>query len=156
MSLTFSIVRPDSESASALIHELDEDLLKRYPGQWIHSLHPEDVINPKVIFVVGSLNMEPIACGALRPFEQGIAEVKRMFVKPAYRGRGYSRQVLSYLEAAALKSGYQTLRLETGTEQPEAVGLYRSSGYCTIPCFGEYIGNPFSLCFEKRLSGEQI
>lgn len=151
MSLTFSMVQPDSEIATAFVRELDEDLLKRYPGQWIHTLHPEDLVNPKVVFVVGYSDQEPVACGALRPLESGIAEVKRMFVRPAFRRRGYSRQILEFLEATALSSEYHTLRLETGREQPEAVGLYQSSGYYAIPCFGEYIGNPFSLCFEKSL-----
>ena len=152
MNLRFSIERPNSASAVALIHELDEALLEQYPGQWVHTLHPEDVTNPGLLFVVAYLEKEPIACGALRPLGPGMAEVKRMFVKQAHRGRGYSRRVLEFLESKALESDYHTLRLETGTKQKEAVGLYESAGYHTIPAFGEYIGNPYSLCYEKKLS----
>lgn len=151
MDLRFSIERPNSASAVVLIHELDEALLEQYPGQWVHTLHPEDVANPGLLFVVAYLEKEPIACGALRPLGPGMAEVKRMFVKQAHRGRGYSRRVLEFLESEALESGYHTLRLETGTKQKEAVGLYESAGYRTIPAFGEYIGNPYSLCYEKEL-----
>ena len=56
------------------------------------------------------------------------------------------------LESAAREHGYLTLRLETGTRQPEAIGLYRSAGYGEIPCFGEYADDQFSVCFEKRLT----
>ncbi len=152
MELSFSIERPNSTSAVSLIRELDEALLELYPGQWIHTLHPEDVTNPGLIFVVAYLEKESIACGALRPLGSETAEVKRMFVRAAHRGRGYSRRMLEFLESKALASGYHTLRLETGTKQKEAVGLYESAGYHTIPSFGEYVGNPYSLCYEKELS----
>ena len=56
------------------------------------------------------------------------------------------------LESAAREHGYSTLRLETGTRQPEAIGLYRSAGYGEIPCFGAYADDQFSVCFEKRLT----
>ena len=150
--MTFSIERPDSEAAQALIDELDADLLTRYPGEWIHGLHPEDIVNPNFIFIVARLDGEPVACGALRRLARDVAEVKRMFVKQRFRGRGLSRQLLSYLESTARKKRYRILKLETGTKQPEAVGLYESAGYKRIQLFGEYIGNPFSLCFEKRLT----
>jgi putative acetyltransferase len=153
--LEFSKEPPDSEIAQALIGELDADLLTRYPGQWIHGLHPQDVVDPDFIFVVARLGGEPVACGALRKLETDVAEVKRMFVRGAFRKRGFSRQVLQFLESTAQSCGYRTLKLETGTLQPEANGLYESSGYKPIPPFGEYVGNPFSICFEKRLEPVQ-
>jgi putative acetyltransferase len=149
--LDFSIVPPDSEIAKVLIGELDADLLTRYPGQWIHGLHPEDILDPDFIFVIGRIGSEPVACGALRKLEDGMAEVKRMFVRGPFRRKGYSRQILQCLESLALEYGWLTLRLETGTAQPEANSLYESSGYRQIPCYGEYVGNPFSICYEKRL-----
>jgi putative acetyltransferase len=149
--LNFSIDRPDSENARALIDELDADLLTRYPGEWIHGLHPEDMVDPTFIFIVARLDGELVACGALRRLEKNVAEVKRMFVKQRFRGRGLSRQLLGFLESTARTNGYKILKLETGTQQPEAVGLYETAGYKHIPLFGEYVGNPYSLCFEKRL-----
>jgi putative acetyltransferase len=56
------------------------------------------------------------------------------------------------LEIQARKLGYTALRLETASGQPEAIGLYRSAGYVDIPPFGEYTGNPVSVCLEKRLT----
>jgi len=150
-SLEFSIERPDTETAQLLIHQLDADLLERYPGQWIHGLHSEDIADPEFIFVVARLASQPVGCGALRRLAPGLAEVKRMFVVPAFRRRGFSRQILSFLELTARRAGYATLRLETGTRQAESTGLYRSAGYHSIPPYGEYVGNPYSLCFEKTL-----
>ncbi len=143
--------RPDSEEARTLIQELDADLLLRYPRQWIHGLHPEDLQDADLIFLVVRMAHDVVGCGALRPLEAGIAEIKRMYVRLPYRGRGISRKILGALESMARERGYATLRLETGTEQPEALGLYRSSGYARIPSYGEYIENPYSICFEKKL-----
>jgi putative acetyltransferase len=92
-----------------------------------------------------------VACGAWQPLEPGVAELKRMYVRPAYRGRGIARQLVVALEEEALAAGYPVLRLETGTYLAAAVALYRSAGYAPIPVYGEYVGNPFSVCFEKRL-----
>ena len=51
----------------------------------------------------------------------------------------------------AVLRGFSKVRLETGQRQPEAIGLYESSGYAIIPAFGEYVGDPFSVCFEKEI-----
>jgi len=151
MSVTFSLDRPDSEIALALIQELDADLGSRYPGQWIHGLHPEDVRDSKLVFIVMYHEGEPIGCGALRPLDSQMTEVKRMYVKREFRGQGYARKLLEFLETIARTSGFIVVRLETGTKQPESIGLYETSGYLQIPAYGEYVGNPFSLCYEKKL-----
>ncbi len=70
-----------------------------------------------------------------------------MYVRPESRRRGIARRVLARLEAIAGNRGFTTLRLESGTRQPESLALYAAAGYHPIPCFGD----PYSLCFEKRL-----
>jgi GNAT superfamily N-acetyltransferase len=97
------------------------------------------------------LDGRAVACGAWQPLEPGVAELKRMYVRPAYRGRGIARHLVVALEEEALAAGYPVVRLETGTYLAAAIGLYRSSGYVPIPVYGEYVGNPLSVCFEKRL-----
>jgi putative acetyltransferase len=144
--------RPDSDDGRRLIQRLDEDLLQRYPAIAIHGLHPQDVADPNLTFLVASIDSQAVGCGALRSLEPGVGEVKRMFVLPEFRGRGIARQILMALESAAREHGYSTLRLETGTRQPGAIGLYRSAGYGEIPCFGAYADDQFSVCFEKRLT----
>lgn len=74
-----------------------------------------------------------------------------MYVTPAARGRGLARQMLAELERTARAAGYHRLILETGSKQPEAVGLYRSSGYTEIPAYGYYAGSPHSMHLAKLL-----
>ncbi|MFB9359351.1 GNAT family N-acetyltransferase [Actinoplanes nipponensis] len=102
-------------------------------------------------YLVVVLHGRAVACGAWQPLEPGVAELKRMYVRPAFRGRGIARQLIVALEEEALADGRPVLRLETGTYLPAAIGLYRSAGYHPIPVFGEYLGNPYSVCFEKSL-----
>jgi GNAT superfamily N-acetyltransferase len=75
-----------------------------------------------------------------------------MFVYPEYRRRGIARRILATIELRSLELGFSVLRLETGTRQPESTSLYQSSGYRSIAPYGEYIGNAYSRCFEKRLA----
>jgi putative acetyltransferase len=142
---------PNSPAAKLLIKRLDEDLLGRYPLQFIHGLRPVDAEDPGLYFVIAYAGDEAAGCGALRPLAPGAGEIKRMFVLPEHRGKGVARAILADLEARALESGYGSVRLETGTRQPEAIALYKSAGYAGILKFGEYADNPMSVCFEKKL-----
>ena len=144
--------RPDREEAQSLIRQLDEDLYQRYPAlQATHGLRPQDVSDPNFTFLIAWIDGVAIGCGALRVLETGVSEVKRMFVLPQFRGRGIARRILEALESRARELGHTLVRLETGEGQPEAIGLYKSAGYREIAGFGEYVDNPFSVCFEKRL-----
>ena len=91
-----------------------------------------------------------IGCVAARFYrEAGYAEIKRLYVQKAHRGRGLSRALMSAIEAAILAEGIDCARLEMGIYQPEADALYRSIGYCDIPPFGEYRVDPLSQFLEK-------
>lgn len=79
------------------------------------------------------------------------AEVKRMYVAPTARRRGYARLVLTHLEETARAAGADLMVLETGTRQPEAIALYASAGYRRIGDFGHYAWSPLSRCFGKPL-----
>lgn len=92
-----------------------------------------------------------VACGGLRAIDATSGEIKRMFVPLEHRGRGLSRIVLTGLEEHARSLGWTRLLLETGDQQPEAVGLYESAGYARIPNFGHYAESDISLCFAKAL-----
>ena len=103
------------------------------------------------VFLVGYIKEKAVACGAISQLSDGVAEIKRVYVKPKMRGQGLSKLLLTRLEQEARQMGFTTLRLETGTRQPESLGLYRKAGYINIPKFGEYINDPFSVCMEKKL-----
>lgn len=102
-------------------------------------------------YLVVAVGGRVVGCGAWQALGAGVAEIKRMYVRPAFRGAGIGRQLIVALEEEALAADRPTIRLETGTYLPAAIALYRSSGYLPIPTYGEYVGNPFSVCFEKRL-----
>ena len=92
-----------------------------------------------------------VACAGIRRHSDRAAELKRMWVDPAARGRGYARALLGALEAAAGELGYTELVLETGLRQPEAMALYESAGFEPIENFGYYRDSPLSRCFRKEL-----
>jgi putative acetyltransferase len=93
-----------------------------------------------------------LACGALRRLDPVSAEIKRMYVVPHARGTGLATAVLRALEAAAVERGWSTIRLETGTGQPDAQRFYEREGYRKIPLFGIYVGSAVSVCYERELS----
>jgi GNAT superfamily N-acetyltransferase len=153
-----------SDIARRLVAALDADLDERYADDdaaavgepdyaMLNVLH--DTVAPPVgVFLVAWLDDAPVGCGALRPgptSDDGIAEVKRMYVVPAARGQGISRRLLAALEAEAFGFGYRRLILETGIRQQEAMALYESSGYRRIPNYGAYRDSTLSRCYDKSL-----
>ena len=79
------------------------------------------------------------------------AELKRMYVRPQFRGAGLGKLMLNHLTEYAHGHGLELLRLETGIHQRAAIGLYERMGFRRIPPFGEYQEDPLSRCYEKRL-----
>jgi GNAT superfamily N-acetyltransferase len=142
---------PAAPEAASLIAALDADLEARYPGLEIHGIDAAGFRNGGGVFLVGKLDGVPVACGAIRQLSSDVTELKRMFVAPGYRGRGFARAMLHALERIAAARGYRAIRLETGVHQPEAIALYQSAGYRSIPVYGQYISDPRSRCFEKAL-----
>ncbi|MBB1197189.1 GNAT family N-acetyltransferase [Curtobacterium flaccumfaciens] len=104
-----------------------------------------------VFFVARDESGTPLGCGGLRIVDDGIAEIKRMYVRPESRGSGAAAALLRRLEEAALDLGSPALVLETGTEQQRAVGFYQREGFRRIANFGPYVGAPLSVCFSKVL-----
>jgi GNAT superfamily N-acetyltransferase len=92
-----------------------------------------------------------IGCGALRELGSDVGEVKRMYVVPARRRTGVAGAVLAALEAEAGRRGWTLLKLETGTEQPDAMAFYERHGYRRIPNFGHYADSALSVCYERAL-----
>ena len=112
---------------------------------------PEYFQPPDGTFLVAFEDGEAIACGGVGRLDETTGELRRMYVLPAHRSRGLGRAILEELENAARALGYTRMRLETGNEAPEALGLYTSSGYEPIPCWGPFASDPKSRCFERRL-----
>lgn len=149
-SVRVDVVPWDDPDARALRDAQQAELRERYGEDDIgHDMTGETIAVMLVLRVDG----EAVASGALRDASAelgaGTGELKRMYVRPAWRGRGLSRRVLADLEAAAATRGFRRLVLETGVLQPEAIGLYLSAGYRPVPRWGEYADAPDSRCFAK-------
>lgn len=106
-------------------------------------------VDPLAKWVLATVDGAGAGCGAIQPLDDQTVEVKRMYVRPAHRGKGLARRVLAALEDLAAGSHYPVIRLETGARQPESIRLYESAGYRPIPPYGPYVHSPLSLCYEK-------
>ena len=138
---------------AALNHELDAAYPE--PGATHFGLTDDEVAPGRGAFLMARDGGEPVGCGAVRTIERELAEIKRMYVAPAMRGRGLARRLLEALEDEARAIGAKRVVLETGTRQAAAIALYRAMGYAPIPLFGEYQRSPdTSLCFGKSLEAD--
>lgn len=153
------ITDPD---AARLVEEVQLEYVARYGSRDETPLRPGYFEPPGGAFFVGYLDGVPVATGAWRARDdvealgaRASAEVKRMYVAPAARGRGLARLMLAHLEDTAAESGAEVMVLETGTGQPEALALYDSSGYVAIPGFGHYRNSPLNRCLARRLGGDR-
>jgi putative acetyltransferase len=106
-------------------------------------------VDPRAKFVLATVDGASAGCAAIQSLDDQTVEVKRMYVRPAYRGNGIARRLLAALEDLAAGSHYPVIRLETGPRQTESIRLYESAGYRPIPPYGPYVHSPLSLCYEK-------
>lgn len=140
----------DNKDFTVLVKLLDKDLLERYGDQqsFFDQFNKLDTIKNVVVAFVQN---DPVACGAMKRYDDDSMEIKRMFVKEKYRGQGIAKQILRELERWAIELNYTSCVLETGKGQPEAIALYQNVGYKVIENYGQYIGIDNSICMRKKL-----
>ncbi len=140
----------EDEAFRELVAELDAELARRDGAEhaFYHQFNGLAGLDRAVVVYLGG---NAAGCGALKVFGRDALEVKRMYTRPEYRGRGVAGLVLGNLEQWAAADGFVRCVLETGRRQPEAIALYEKHGFRRIPNFGPYAGVENSLCFEKRL-----
>jgi len=143
---------PNSPDASALIDDLESHLASLYPSESRHGYSVDKLLREGVAFFVVREHGAPAGCGGVQICGTEYGELKRMYVRPRFRGRGLGKLVLTHLAEYARERGVRLLRLETGIYQKEAIGLYEGSGFRRVPPFGEYKEDPLSLFFEKRIA----
>jgi GNAT superfamily N-acetyltransferase len=155
MSVHIGAERPDSRDAVLLISELETHLESFYPPENRHGLSVERLVAEGVPFFLLRVESEPAGCGGVKICDEAAGEaygeLKRMYVRPKFRGRGYGKLILDHLADHARKQGVNLLRLETGIHQESAIRLYEQAGFRRIPPFGPYSNDPVSLCYERRL-----
>jgi GNAT superfamily N-acetyltransferase len=141
-----------------LVAQVQQEYVQRYGGKDVSPIAADEFDPPNGLFFVAEVDGRPAAMGGWRrisavPADSGhhTAEIRRMYVSPQYRGRGLSRILLEQLETSARDNSCRQLILETGLMQPEALELYRTSGYSDVPAFGHYADSPLSVHLGKRV-----
>lgn len=150
----FHLIRTNNhhEDFKLLVIELDKELKIRDEDD--HTFYAQYNKSDDIKYVLVAYDQElPIACGAIKEYDQGTMEIKRMFVRPGYRNQGLASLILKSLELWCQELHYTQCILETGINQPEAIRLYEKNNYTKIPNYGPYINVENSLCFLKVLNG---
>ena len=120
----------------------EENRQEYMPHNALHDIH--DVF-------IAYIDENPVGCASFKQYEEGVAELKRVYVKPDYRGKGIAEQLVNTVSAAAGKKGFQTLILETGKTFTAAVNLYQKLGFVITDHYEPYIGMEDSVCMRKEL-----
>lgn len=146
------LIHTDSKNEEfiELVKELDADLAIRDGDE--HDFY--DQFNKSCMLknmIVIYDDKKPLGCGALKEYAPKVAEIKRMFVLPEERKKGYASLILKELESLAAESGYEKCILETGVNQFEAIGLYKRNGYMRMENYPPYEKMKNSFCFQKLL-----
>lgn len=146
------IKRTNSEDKDfhALVNLLDKDLLDRYGDLQDYYSRFNSIQNLSTV-VIAFYEAKAVGCGCFKTFGDRSVEVKRMYVCNEYRENGVGKAILLELEQWAVELKNNSIVLETGNNQPEAVHLYEKMGYKVIPNYGQYSGMETSICMEKEL-----
>lgn len=151
MTPFITLERPDTADAMLLISELEAQLEPLYPKTSRHGYSVEKLMQQGVAFFVTRHSGVVSGCGGIELFGTEYGEIKRMYVRPQFRGLGLARLMLDHLAAYARERSVPLLRLETGIHQKAAISLYEGVGFQRIPPFGAYQEDPLSRFYEKRI-----
>ena len=145
---------PGDPAALRLMGELSDTLEAITGSSGRASFDPAEMAGDGAMFAVAYCGSDAVGCGAFRPLRPGVAEIKRMYARPATQGVGAA--VLSFLESQAAAMGYREAWLETRRVNARAVDFYIRHGYNQIENFGKYAGREEAVCFAKRLTGPLV
>ena len=137
MDTTVEPATAPTDEVAALVSELEATLAAQYPPEQRHGLALGAIFRPGVHFFVARRGGEAVGCAGVALFSD-LAEVKRMYVRPAARGRGVAEALLGRLEAVAREAGLARLCLETGDRQAAAMRFYVRAGFSRCAAFGDY------------------
>jgi len=156
--ISMELALAPTDEVRALVGELEAILAAEYPPEQRHGLALEAIFQPHIRFFVARLEGDAVGCGGVALFD-GFAELKRMYVREAVRGRGLAPVLLARLEAEAREAGLPVLRLETGTNQLAALRFYEREGFRRCAAFGDYTAMPpqaiaTSIFMEKPLGAD--
>lgn len=154
MAIELHVVDPASVEAVWAMQQYFDEIDERFaqgfdPGDALTS-GLEAMAPPTGSFVLATDGTATVGCGGVQTIGDGIGEVKRMWVSTQTRGQGLGKRLLDRLEDECRRLGHHTVRLDTNSQLPEAVAMYRNAGYREIE---RYNDNPYpDHFFEKRLA----
>jgi GNAT superfamily N-acetyltransferase len=137
--------------AQHLIERVQQEYVARYGGRDAAVVDPAEFSPPLGLFLVAEAGGVAAGCGGWRAHDDGVAEVKRMYVEPAFRRRGIAALLLTELERTAAAAGHRHLLLNSGDRQPEALALYARAGYAPVAGYGPYADSPGAVFLGKDL-----
>jgi GNAT superfamily N-acetyltransferase len=140
--------------AQHLIERVQQEYVVRYGGRDDAVVDPAEFSPPLGLFLVAEVDGVPAGCGGWRAHGDGVAELKRMYVEPAFRRRGIAALVLAELERTAAAAGHRHLLLNSGDRQPEALALYARRGYTPVAGYGIYADSPEAVFLGKDLRSD--
>ena len=150
--MTFEHTDGRNQDFIALCHELDAYLNDVVGGEENRAQYiPYNSLDDIHDVFVAYDGDKAVGCTAFKRYDDKSAEVKRVFIREEYRGRGISKKLMELLEQSAKEKGYGCLILESGEILAEAMALYRKIGYKVIPNYGQYKCMPDSVCMRKEL-----
>ncbi|MEH1016986.1 helix-turn-helix domain-containing GNAT family N-acetyltransferase [Micromonospora sp. CPCC 206060] len=145
---------PADPRARACVRAYARDVARRFDDGFdparSRPVRDDDLVPPAGVFLLATLNSEPVGCGAVKLHPDAPAEIKRVWVSDTVRGLGIGRRILHELERYAAERGWTAVRLDTNRNLTEAIAMYRSTGYREIaPYNTEHYAHHW---FEKQLS----
>ena len=150
-ALTINAESPLQDDVRGLIKELNAVLHALTPPEFCFHMTAEQMAGPETTVFIARENGKAVACGALRRDKDGIAEVKRMYTRPAWQGRGIGGRILDEIMALARKEGFTRVVLETGDRHPAAWRVYERAGFTRCGRVLDYPDSPYSVFYEKVL-----
>lgn len=149
----YTIQRTNSNNVDFqnLVLELDKDLANKNGDTNEFFARYNKIDHIKNVIVAYDVDVIAVGCGAMKEYEEGIMEIKRMFVPADKRGNGIAGKILIELQLWAKELGYKKCILETGDKMIEAIGLYKRNDFQIIPNYGQYADVECSICFEKEI-----
>ena len=154
MSDSVVSIEPESPASAVsrqVIAELEAELSPHYPPNSQHGYSVEKLIAAQVDFFIVWNDAQPAGCGGIQLFGSEYGELKRMYIRPPFRGLGLARLLVEHLADHARSRGVTVLRLETGIHQAEAIRLYEGMGFTPVAPFGEYRPDPLSVFYDRSL-----
>ncbi|EIC84374.1 GNAT family N-acetyltransferase [Serratia sp. M24T3] len=138
-----------------LVRQLDAYQSAMYPAESDYSMPLEEMLANEHYAFIAEVNGVAAGCACLYICDDGLAEIKRVYVNPQFRGLGIADRLMAAVEAQALQLQLPSLYLETGVDHLAAIGLYKKRGFVITDCFGEYTYDPLSVYMVKPLAYQQ-